>query len=62
MIEVPIGYKKTDHEKHKFNIERMLENNGGFCPCQPIMNEDTKCICKKFKESGECCCGYLVKE
>ena len=44
-------------------IKRKLKENGGFCPCRLIKNEDTKCICKEFRnqESGECHCGLYIK-
>ena len=42
--------------------EKLKENNG-FCPCSLFKNEDTKCMCKEFREQiangiiGECHCG-----
>lgn len=46
-----------------------LKENDGFCPCSLVKNEDTKCMCKSFREQiangviGECCCGlYSVVE
>ena len=45
-------------------IKRMLKENGGYCPCSLIKNEDTKCMCKEFREqeSGSCHCGLFVKD
>jgi len=60
-MEIPEGYKLNEHPKHREAIEGMLSKNGGYCPCVPVQNEDTKCICKAFRETGYCCCGYLVK-
>lgn len=40
-----------------------LKANDGYCPCALERNEDTKCMCKDFKEKmangykGECNCG-----
>jgi len=40
-----------------------LEENNGYCPCKTVKNEDTKCMCKEFKEFyinggvGICECG-----
>lgn len=40
-----------------------LAANGGFCPCATVKNEDTRCICKDFRDKmesdyvGECNCG-----
>ena len=27
-----------------------LKKNGGYCPCKLQKTEDTKCMCKEFKE------------
>lgn len=27
-----------------------LKKNGGYCPCRLERNEDTKCMCKEFRE------------
>ena len=45
-------------------IKDKLKSNGGYCPCVTIHNEDTKCMCKSFREQdfeGECHCGLYVK-
>ena len=44
-------------------IREKLKENGGFCPCRLVKNEDTKCMCKEFREQeeGECHCGLYVK-
>lgn len=44
-------------------IRQKLKENDGYCPCRIYKNEDTKCICKEFKEqdSGECHCGLYIK-
>lgn len=55
--------KNPDNEKYLAVTEAVRQANG-FCPCKLIRNEDTKCICKDFKEQqteGECCCGRFVK-
>jgi len=47
-------------------IRDKLADNDGFCPCRVIKNEDTKCMCKDFKDKvadgyiGECHCGLYV--
>ena len=50
-------------------IREKLKSNDGYCPCRIQKNEDTKCMCKEFKEQiehkqlGECHCGlYVVVE
>jgi len=44
-------------------IQAKLKANNGYCPCSLIKNQDTKCICKNFREleEGECHCGLFVK-
>ena len=45
-------------------ILRAVKENDGYCPCRLIRTEDTKCICKEFKEQekGFCHCGLYLKE
>ena len=45
-------------------ILRAVKENDGYCPCRLIRTEDTKCICKEFKEQkeGMCHCGLYLKE
>ena len=31
-------------------IREGLKKTGGYCPCRVERTEDTKCICKEFKE------------
>lgn len=52
-----------DKEKAKQVIEQ-LKANDGYCPCKLEKNEDTKCMCKEFREmkSGTCHCGLYVKD
>lgn len=44
-------------------IREALKSNDGYCPCTNIKSEDTKCICKSFREQteGECHCGLYIK-
>lgn len=44
-------------------IAELVKQNDGYCPCAIQMNEDTKCICKEFREaeSGVCYCGRFEK-
>lgn len=45
-------------------VKIMVDLNGGYCPCTVVKNEDTKCMCKEFKEQtepGECHCGRFLK-
>lgn len=41
-----------------------IKDNGGYCICAVSKNEDTKCMCKDFREqetSGTCHCGLYKK-
>lgn len=44
-------------------IKNELKENDGYCPCSIIKTEDTKCMCKEFREmsEGECHCGLYIK-
>lgn len=41
-----------------------LKAKNGYCPCMLEENEDTKCMCKQFREmeEGTCHCGLYIKE
>lgn len=53
--------------KNKERVKRIREEikkNNGYCLCSFDKNEDTKCICKAFRESttlGFCSCGLYEK-
>ena len=44
-------------------VNRQLQETKGYCPCALEWNDDTRCVCKSFKESlakgeeCECNCG-----
>ena len=49
-------------------IKEGLEKKGGYCPCRLERSEDTKCICKEFREQiadpsfeGYCHCKLYYK-
>lgn len=44
-------------------IKDGLKARDGYCPCMIEKNEDTKCMCKQFREmeSGMCHCGLYIK-
>ena len=44
-------------------IKKKLKANDGYCPCRITKSQDTKCMCKEFREqtSGECHCGLYIK-
>ena len=46
------------------NIVAQLKLNGGYCPCAVDHTEDTKCMCRSFREQkkpGFCHCGLYEK-
>lgn len=42
---------------------KAIRDNSGYCPCQLEKTEDTKCMCKSFREmkEGICHCGMYIK-
>lgn len=57
----------TNPNEKKFKeVTNAVKQNDGYCPCLLLRNEDTKCICKEFREQaesgykGECRCGRYV--
>ena len=49
-------------------VKEGLAARGGYCPCRVQMTEDTKCICKEFREQmadpdfeGYCHCMLYYK-
>lgn len=46
------------------SFKKLVEENDGYCPCLVMRNEDTKCMCKDFREQkhpGVCHCGRFEK-
>lgn len=55
---------QTKNEEVKSKIKEGLKQTGGYCPCSLIQNDDTKCLCKEFREQqteGSCHCGLYEK-
>jgi hypothetical protein len=45
-------------------LRKSLKENNGYCPCEFEKTEDTKCMCKTFREQqteGYCHCGLYKK-
>lgn len=55
--------KLSDNKELVREIRKELKENGWHCPCKIEKTEDTKCMCKEFREqeSGECHCGLYIK-
>ena len=56
----------TSDKEHAEQVKQKLKENNYYCPCVPdfAQNEDTKCMCKKFRESKAgttCHCGLYIK-
>lgn len=32
------------------NVSEKLKENDGYCPCKLFKNENTKCMCKEFRD------------
>lgn len=56
--------KVTQDKELEKAIRKALKDNDGYCPCRVQKTEDTKCMCKEFREqiNGECHCGLYYKE
>ena len=48
------------------DIRKQIHDNGGYCPCALQRNQNTKCMCKEFRDMvsmgylGPCHCGLYV--
>lgn len=57
--------KNPCKEKYEEVTEALRQNNG-YCPCLVMKNEDTKCMCKDFRDfytsgkTGSCHCGRFI--
>lgn len=55
--------KNPDKEQYK-EITKAVIDNSNYCPCSVLRNEDTKCMCKEFREQtteGFCHCQRFYK-
>lgn len=50
-------------------VKEGLKKTGGYCPCRTERSEDTKCMCREFREQikdpdfeGYCHCMLYYKE
>lgn len=62
-VKIIINPSEEDYKE----ITAAVTNNDGYCPCAIVKNEDTKCVCKEFRDSDNvdfCHCGrfYKVKD
>ena len=57
--------RRNDNTEIVDKVSLALKINGGYCPCRIEKTDDTKCICKEFREQnkpGECYCGLYIKQ
>lgn len=60
--------KLNPNKEYVEQIKKKLKDNGNYCPCRLVKNEDTKCMCKEFRDmvangiTGECHCGLYIYE
>ena len=55
---------KNPNEEEYNEIAEAVKLNDDYCPCLSYKNEDTKCMCKAFRDSKEtdfCHCGRFYK-
>lgn len=54
---------KNPDEQIYQEITDQVYANDGYCPCALEKNEETKCMCRAFREAGEgeCHCGRFIK-
>ena len=55
---------KNPNEEEYNEITEAVKLNDNYCPCLSYKNEDTKCMCKAFRDSKEtdfCHCGRFYK-
>lgn len=46
------------------SVKKLVDENDGYCPCMIGQTNDTKCMCKMFREEifiGKCLCGRYEK-
>ena len=55
---------KNPNEEEYNEITEAVKLNDNYCPCLSHKNEDTKCMCKNFRDSADtdfCHCGRFYK-
>ena len=56
--------KKNPYAEEYEEISEAVKANDNYCPCLSYKNDDTKCMCKDFRDSQEtdfCHCGRFYK-
>jgi hypothetical protein len=57
------GMQLNRNDKFVKSIINRIQLNDGYCPCDQgdTPKEDTKCPCKKYRQTLECCCNLYQK-
>ena len=58
-------YIKNPNKEEFKMVSVAIEENEGYCCCAIEKNDDTKCMCKNFRESPAgtiCHCGLYIKK
>ena len=45
-----MAIKMTDDLQTRAAVLRAIADNDGYCPCSIACTEDTKCMCKEFRD------------
>lgn len=64
-VKFILKMKLNEDEAVVKQVREALKTNGGYCPCQIGKSEDTKCICKHFKQEvkvGDFCICELYQK
>lgn len=58
-----MGRRRMSYELLRPDIWECIRRGGGYCPCAIIKDEESRCICKEFREGQEtnCHCGVWRK-
>ena len=55
--------KEIDDKQQAAAIRQKIKQNDGYCPCQLIKDDTTRCPCESFRNGplGQCHCGLYIK-
>lgn len=56
------GTMLNPDEHMRREIEKRIRKRNGFCVNKEEKNDDTKCPCREYRETGSCDCGLYVKD
>lgn len=44
------------------NLKKCIKENGGYCVCMLIKDDNTYCPCKQKRENNRCICRLYIEE